>query len=208
MQSWFHPNVVPVENELEGSAKNTNPASVEARYSRKRLVRALWIGAGGTALCTLIAFGHLTGSAPGIIVLIAAYCGIFIFGLGALRFMVQLVMRSDEVAITVNSDGIRDRRVAAEIIPWAAISDVTPLEAAKPSLWPFGNREYKTFGMFLHLRPGCEASLGISWTTRVSKVVNGLLGVSGIYIDGAGLDVDCDELLRLSLAYLKADHRI
>ena len=189
---------------LDSAEKNSDLPTIEARYSAKKLLRVLWIGVVFTALCTFIAFGHLTNPAPGIIVLIAAYCGIFIFGFGALRLLFQFITRSGRVAITVNADGIRDVRVAAEAIPWAAISDVSPFAVPKPSLWPFGKREYNVSGLFLTLLPECEAGLAISWGARASRVANRVIGMNGIYINGAGLEIDWDEFLKVSKAYLNA----
>jgi hypothetical protein len=177
--------------------------TLEGRYSIRKLLKAIWVGLLFTAISVWIAF-YLRNPTPNVIALMAAYCGIALFGFGTLRFLSQLVARSGRIAITVNSNGIRDARIVEKQIPWKAISTVSPfLVPKKLSLWAFA-KECNISGMFISLRPEFEGSLALPWMTRVSGGTNKLFGMEGILINGAGVDIDCEQLLTLSRAYVNA----
>lgn len=146
--------------------------------------------AGGAAM----AFRWLPGIAPGSFNQFIGYAALLFFGLcTVLLFWRALSARGPVVVIT--PEGIRDARVARELIPWRAIQRIGTWE----------QRGQKV--MVLAIDPAVEAGLGLSRIARWSRGANRALGADGLCVAAQGLKMKFDTLLALSMAYAAAAER-
>jgi hypothetical protein len=99
-------------------------------------------------------------------------------------------MHSPVVIIT--RAGIRDKRVAKELIPWGAVKNI--------SVW----KHHRQRCMVLTVDPAVEAGLNLTRVVRWSRNANRALGVDGLCINATGLKIGFDELLAISLAFARA----
>ncbi len=131
---------------------------------------------------------------PGIAIfgrLVGGYIGIVFFGL-CTCVAVWRLLKSPRPVITISPEGICDRRVAAALIPWSAVTRI--------STWSYNGRNRC---LVLALKPGVEARLGLRRMVRWTRGANRALGLDGLGISPAGLKVDYDTLLRLCQDYAR-----
>jgi hypothetical protein len=95
-------------------------------------------------------------------------------------------------AVTITREGIRDGRLAAELIPWSAVNDI--------AIWE--NRGQRV--MVLAVDPTVEAGLNLTRAARWTRGANRALGADGLCVTAQGLKIGFDELLATSLAYGRA----
>jgi hypothetical protein len=117
----------------------------------------------------------------------AAHAGIALSSVGTVLILWRLFTVRGPV-VTVTAEGIRDIRVAAEFIPWRAITDI--------STWRSRGKKV----IILAVDPVVENRLTLTRMARWSRGPNRLLGIDGLCIVAVGLDTSLDELLRLCMA--------
>jgi hypothetical protein len=92
--------------------------------------------------------------------------------------------------VTITPEGIRDVRVAAELIPWSAIDHI--------AIW---DKQV----MLLTVDPAVEAGLTLTRLTRWTRASNRAVGVElGFAVTAMGLKIGFDELLATTQAYARA----
>jgi hypothetical protein len=96
--------------------------------------------------------------------------------------------------VTITREGIRDVRVAAEVVPWSAVHDV--------KVWESNGQRI----MVLAVDPAIEAGLTLTRIARWTRGANRALGADGLCITAQGLKIGFDALLATSLAYARAWH--
>jgi hypothetical protein len=92
--------------------------------------------------------------------------------------------------VTITPDGIRDVRVAAGLIPWSAVNDITVAEQ-NGQRW-----------MMLDVDPAVVDELNLTRIVRWTRPLRG----DGLFVTAQGLKIRFDELLETSLAYARAWH--
>jgi hypothetical protein len=80
-------------------------------------------------------------------------------------------------------EGLIDRRVAADLIPWRAIQAI--------DVWEYPSQK----AIVLKLDPAVEKSLNLRPMTKWSRGPNRALGADGLCIASMGLSVGHDQLL-------------
>jgi hypothetical protein len=120
-------------------------------------------------------------------------CAIF-FGLATLIGLWQLFFVRGPI-VTVTPDGIRDRRLAAELIPWSAVSGI--------SAWQ-GRR---VRGIVLDVDPLVESQLTLTRMARWARAPNRQVGIEGLLIEVTGLNVNFDRLLGICRSHVLASRR-
>lgn len=91
--------------------------------------------------------------------------------------------------VTLSPQGIRDIRIAPEVIPWSAIRNV--------STWKSQSQRI----MVLDVDPETESRLPLSKIARWTREANKKLGADGLCVTAQGINTDYDGLLDATLAY-------
>lgn len=173
----------------DGAAAPSTPATVSrpvvARHSRGKMLR---LGAGALVLFLLslvLALRLLPGDegyAP------LGYGGAIFFGLCLVGWIWRFLTMKGPV-VTIDARGIRDIRLAREVIPWAAVRGI--------KTWEYSRQK----AMVLDVDPAVEPGLGLTRTARWTRGMNAAVGASGLSVTPHGLTVDYDTLLSTSLGF-------
>ncbi|QND53030.1 hypothetical protein HB779_14800 [Phyllobacterium sp. 628] len=140
------------------------------------------------SVCSIgMVISELLQSEPEDLIDYIAWVGSFVFPLLALRLIWRLVKTGSE-AITISPEGLRDRRLANETIPWKNINDV--------ATWNENREQTIVLGIDPHqvdqLGRGIKAKIIATSIFKMPK---------GLYIDGRVLTTDFDRLFALVAAY-------
>jgi hypothetical protein len=160
--------------------------TIEIAYSPWKLVGLLAIGIGLTALSAAFAFDWLAGA--GLLVKLLMYVGVMFFGLCTIIAAWRLLTERGPV-VTIAPAGIRDTRVAAELIPWSAVRRI--------STWEYERQKI----MVLAIDPAVERTLTLTAIARSTRSINPLLGANGLCIAATGLKIKYDTLFEIACAY-------
>ncbi|MGF1650294.1 MAG: STM3941 family protein [Hyphomicrobiaceae bacterium] len=154
-----------------------------------------WLVLSGMALivvCALLAFGAIDSPrASAFEAKLVGWIGLIFFS----YCLAGIIWRAATVrgpVITLSPEGLRDVRVAAEPIPWTAITGL--------STWSFAGQKI----MVVAIEPDVEARLTLTTLARSTRSANAKLGANGLCITPTGLDVTYDDLFEASRTYL--DH--
>jgi hypothetical protein len=146
----------------------------------------LLVGVSIVMTATSIAVFLLPGAVSLVRIVIGGFGTVFFaFCTGALLWR---LFRWRTPLVTISPAGIRDTRIAAEMIPWSAITGISPWEFFGPK------------AMMLAMRPDVEDRLGLT-RGRWFRGVNRALGADGLRVSAAGLKIDYDSLLQISKDY-------
>ena len=156
--------------------------TIEIKQSPWEMLKMLAIGIGFVATSIFIAYqGNIFYIAIGIF-------GVAFFGALTLYVLWRLLTQMGAV-VTVSPAGIRDKRIAADMIPWSAITDISTWSA------------YNQPAIILAVRPEVEKRLKLSMMTRMTRRANASLGADGLAIASQGLRMGHDALLDTITAY-------
>jgi hypothetical protein len=156
--------------------------TIEIKQSPWEMLKMLAIGIGFVATSIFIAYqGNIFYIAIGIF-------GIVFFGALTLFVLWRLLTLMGPV-VTISPGGVRDTRVAADTIPWSAITDVSTWSA------------YNQPAIILAILPDVEKRLKLSLITRMTRRANASLGADGLAIASQGLSMGHDALLDTITAY-------
>jgi hypothetical protein len=165
--------------------------AVEIEASPLRMFGLAALGIVMTALSAKIAQGAFSGPRQGSLVEVFGYAGTVLFGSSTLLILWRAFTTKGPV-VTITPEGIRDIRVAAEIIPWSEVEDIR--------VWEFKGQRT----MVLVIPPGVEAALTLTRVARWTRAGNRALGADGLCINAQALKITFDQLLATSLAYARA----
>jgi len=156
--------------------------TIEIKQSPWEMLKMLAIGVGFVATSYFI---YYQGS--------VLYIAIGIFGIvffGALTlFVLWRLLTLIGPVVTVSPAGVRDTRVAADMVPWSAITGVSTWSA------------YNQPAIILAVRPEVEKRLRLSVMARMTRRANASLGADGLAIASQGLGMGHDALLDTLTAY-------
>jgi len=156
--------------------------TIEIRQSPWEMLKLLAIGVGFVACSIFIAYqGNIFYLAIGIF-------GVAFFG-GLTLFVLWRLLTLVGPVVTVSPSGVRDRRVAADTIPWSAITGISTWSA------------YNQPAIIVAVRPDVEKRLRMTMVTRMTRRANASLGADGLAIGSQGLSIGPDELLAMLTAY-------
>lgn len=118
----------------------------------------------------------------------------FVAAFGALctSYIAWRLLHLRDPVIVISPKGIRDLRIAREVIPWRAIHEI--------STWSYEGQRW----LVLDVDAEVEGSLGLTAVVRWSRGVNRVLGITGLCITASGLRMGYHELLETCAAYLTA----
>jgi hypothetical protein len=167
--------------------------SVEVEGSPARMFGLAMLGVLMTALSAAVALHAFPNVPPGSFAEFFGYVGTVFFGACTVLLLWRAFTTRGPV-VTITPDGIHDSRVAAEFIPWSAVSDI--------NVWESNGQRV----MVLAVDPAVEAGLGLTRIARWTRGANRALGADGLCVTAQGLKMGFDELLATSLAYGRAWH--
>jgi hypothetical protein len=163
---------------------------LEIKQSPLAMLGLIALGIVLTAMCAAIAFHRTLGIPASSFHEFVGYLGAPFFALcTGVGFWRLLTVRGPVVTIT--PEGIRDTRVAAEMIPWPAVRGI--------STWQYRRQKI----MVLALDPAAEASLTLTRVARWSRGPNRALGADGLCIAVTGLNITYDALLQTCTAHIQ-----
>ncbi|WAS91603.1 STM3941 family protein [Nannocystis punicea] len=116
--------------------------------------------------------------------------GALFFGLCTCLWLRQLLTTG--AVVTLSPAGLRDVRIAREVIPWSAIDRL--------SLWTMQNQSF----VVVALAPEVEQRLTRTRIARWTRSANRRLGADGLCVSAHGLKVDLATLGSLIQAYAAA----
>ncbi len=128
---------------------------------------------------------------PGSFGQFVGYAGLILFGLCTVLLFWRALTSSGPV-VTIAPEGIRDLRVAAEFIPWAAIRNV--------ATWTFQGQKV----MVLAVDPAIEDRLTLTRIAKWTRSANAKLNADGLCVTAQGLKMDFQTLLDTTIAYAAA----
>jgi hypothetical protein len=167
------------------------PGAVEIEASLVRMLGLAALGLVATALSAATALHAFPNVAPGSLVeFYARAATVFCAACTVLILWRALTMRGPVVTIT--HEGIRDRRVAAEVIPWSAVKGI--------NIWEHRGQRIMVLAVDLTV----EAGLNLTRTARWTRNANRSLGADGLCVTAQGLKIGFDELLETAVAYARA----
>jgi hypothetical protein len=162
---------------------------IEIEASPNKLLGLVGMGVAMTAVSAAIAFALLPGVGP--FDQIWGYAGLVFFGAATVVALWRLATMRGPV-VTITPSGIRDIRIAAELVPWSGITRI--------STWAYAGQKV----MVLKVDPACESGLTLSATARWTRGANRALGADGLAITAQGLKIDYQTLFDTSMAYAQA----
>jgi hypothetical protein len=151
---------------------------------------ALLFGAGVlmTAGGAVLAFGWFPELAANAYARFIGYMSLVFFAACTMAALMRLFTARGPV-ITIGPQGIRDTRVAADFIPWSAVTGISTWEHRRQKI------------VVLAVEPATEASLLLTRIARWTRSANRALGADGLAIAAQGLKIDHDTLLATVTAY-------
>src|SRR5262249_14816964 len=151
--------------------------TVEIRGSPIKLIGLVGLGALATAGAASLAFRWLPGIGAGSFAEFIGYCGLLFFGLCTAMAFWRL-LKANQTVVTITPRGIKDVRVAAEIIPWSAVRNISTWEIRRQKI------------MVLDIDPATEQRLTLTRIARWSRGPNRALGADGLCVTPQGLKID------------------
>jgi len=165
--------------------------AVEIEASPVKMLGLAALGLLMTALSAAVAVRAFPNVRPGSSAEFYGYAGTVFFAAATLLSLWRAFTTHGPV-VTITREGIRDSRVAAELIPWSAINDI--------ATWEYRRQRV----MVLAVDPAVEAGLNLTRIVRWARGANRALGADGLCVTAQGLKIGYDELLATSLAYARA----
>jgi hypothetical protein len=165
--------------------------TIEIESSPLKLLVLVGIGVLMTAGGAVLAFGGLSGRGDTLYAHVVGYVALVFFAACTVVALWRLFTARGPV-ITISPQGIRDTRVAADVIPWNAITGI--------STWEFKRQK----AMILAVVPAVEAKLALTRMARWTRGANRALEADGLAIVSQGLKIDHDTLLATCKAYAQA----
>jgi hypothetical protein len=160
----------------------------EIKGSPMKLIGLVAIGVLLTGLSAALAFRWLPA---GPIAVAGAWFGLAFFGL-CLAVAVWRLLGVAQTVVTIMPHGIKDIRVAADVVPWGAVRAVSTADVADQKF------------VVLAVDPSVEERLALTPAARWTRGPNRVLGVDGLCVSAIGLKIDHDALFKTCLAYWRA----
>jgi hypothetical protein len=119
------------------------------------------------------------------------YVVLLLSGMGSVGLLWRAFSTAGPV-VTIAPEGIRDKRLATEFIPWNAVRWIGTWQSQV---------------MVLNVAPVFESRLTLSAIARWSRGLNRAIGADGLCITAQGLKIDYDTLLTTATAYAQEAQR-
>jgi hypothetical protein len=165
--------------------------TIEIAGSPGKMIILVGIGVLMTAASAAIAFRLIPDLDPDVVMVFIGYVGVLFFGLCTIIIAWRLLSTRGPV-VTITPEGIRDTRVAAELVPWSGIKGM--------STWEYAGQKV----LVLAVEPAVERKLTLTMIARWSRRPNRALGADGLCVTAQGLKTDYETLFRTCVDYAEA----
>jgi hypothetical protein len=163
---------------------------IEIGYSMPRLLRLIGLGVLMTLVSAAMAFNWYHTNI-GAFRTAVGYLGVVGFGF-ATCVALWLLISSRGPVIFISRDGIRDTRIADELIAWSSVEKI--------SIWQYRSQK----SVVLKLNPAVARRLFASSLRRFSLLAAKTFGVDGVTVNTAALTMDTETLLDTCRRYSAA----
>jgi hypothetical protein len=162
---------------------------MEIKGSPAKLVGLLALGLLMTGLSAAFALGRLPGPPSAVAV---GWLGLLFFGLCTVICLWRL-LTAGRTVVTITSLGIKDVRVAANVVPWSGVRNISTMKVKGQKF------------IVLAVDPSIEKQLSLTRIAKWSRGPNRALGSDGLCVSAIGLKIGHDALLKACLANWRAD---
>ena len=160
-------------------------------YSRGRLLKFFGIGLLATLMCTAVAFNWYRGKDINAFQMTACYVGVALFGFATCKILWMLIS-SREAVVFISRGGIRDTRIADEIIAWQSVRDIL--------IWQYRGRKI----VVLKLEPLLAQRFAGGLLKGLLSLMNKALGADSVVVNAGGLTMDSQTLFETCRQYWTA----
>jgi len=167
--------------------------SLEIEASAVRMFGLAVLGVVMMAASAALALHVVSGPRPGSLAEFGCYAGMVFFG-ACTALILWRAFATRGPVVTITPEGIRDTRVAAELIPWRAVDGI--------KVWESNGQRV----LVLAVDPAVEARLTLTRIARWTRSINRGLGADGLCITAQGLKLGFDDLVAASLSHARARH--
>jgi hypothetical protein len=150
--------------------------TIDIHASPTRLLALLMFSVLSTGLAAALAFGNVPNMPDDRSAITAAYSGLIFFGFCAAVAIWRLIALRGPV-VTISPEGLRDRRIAPEVIRWRSIAGI--------STWQM----QRQLVLIVKVDPAAEARLSLTRVARWMRTANRAHGTDGLVVSAHGLKV-------------------
>jgi hypothetical protein len=161
---------------------------MEIKGSPVKLIGLFALGVLMTALSAALGFGWIPA---GPIAEAVGWFGLVFFG-PCTAICVWRLLTASQTLVTITPHGIKDIRVAADVVPWSAVRNVSTAEVQGQKF------------IVLAVDPSIEQQLALTLAAKWSRAPNRMLGVDGLCVSAIGLKIDHDTLFRACVTHWRA----
>ncbi|MGZ3408849.1 MAG: STM3941 family protein [Rhizomicrobium sp.] len=165
-------------------------ATLEFGYSIPKMLGLFAGGVALTAASAVIALGIISDTGWGPLAPILGDVGVIFFGLCTVICLWRLLTGRGPV-VSMTPEGIRDIRVAKEVIPWRSIRKLSRYEI-------LGNES-----LVLLVDEQTEHKLTLSRIAKSTRKANTALGADGLIVAQQGLNTNFQTLFDAATAYVQ-----
>jgi hypothetical protein len=162
--------------------------TIEIETSPSRTLYLAGLGIFMTALGAVIALDAIPDEQLGTIERAFGAAAALFFGVCTLIWLWRLVAGRGPM-LTISPQGICDKRVARETIPWSAVRKI--------STWEYSGQRI----LVLDVDPAVERTLHLTTIAKWTRRVNRSLGADGLCVTAQGLKISYDQLWELAARY-------
>jgi hypothetical protein len=165
--------------------------TIEFHASSSRLLTLLSFSAMSTGIAAALAFRLFPNLPNDPATVSAGYSGLVFFSFCAAVAIWRLLGQRGAI-VTVSPAGLRDVRVAAEPIPWRAITSISTWQMQRQMV------------LLITIDPTDEARLTLTRVARWMRTANRKLGADGVIVSSQGLKVGYPTLFYTCRDYWEA----
>lgn len=191
VRGWASGHTVPAMSASSSSSVDTSRTLEIHAAPGKALWRAV-LGVVMTLASLMLVLPVLPQLGDDIFARVVGTIGALFFGLCTVLWLQQAFVSGP--IVTISPAGLRDIRVAREVIPWRTITQL--------SIWSAQGQRF----VVVALAPGDERRLTLTRMARWTRGANRRLGADGLIISPHGLRTDLDSLFATLDAHV-ARHR-
>ena len=166
------------------------PQKMEIGTSRAKMIVVAIAGFVMTGGSALLVLRLLPDIVPGSYAEFIGYVGLIFFGV-ATALVVWRLLTAHGVVLTMDAEGLRDRRISDKVIPWKRIRNI--------STWQSRGQRI----MIVALDPEFERTLGLSRLARIARGAGRAFGADGLGIGCNDLRTNYETMFNTATGFWK-----